>query len=321
MLGITELTYTAMISFLIVVILGPIFIPMLTKFKFGQTVRDDGPKTHLAKNGTPTMGGILMIVAILITGLTRSNVGSDMVIGLISIVGFGLVGFIDDFIIIKKRRSLGLKAWQKIVLQFALALYIAYYQYTKSPSATQLIIPFTDAVINLGLFYVPMMTFIIVGIVNAVNLTDGLDGLASGVTLIVATFFMLLASSVTVNTDIAVLAAATVGACLGFLGFNSYPAKIFMGDTGSMALGGAVVAFSILTNSILLIPLVGGIYFAEAVSVILQVGSFKLRGKRIFKMAPIHHHFEQCGWPETRVVFVFWITTVVLAWIGIIAIF
>jgi len=321
MLGITELTYTALISFLIVVILGPIFIPMLTKFKFGQTVRDDGPKTHLAKNGTPTMGGILMIVAILITGLTRSNVGSDMVIGLISIVGFGLVGFIDDFIIIKKRRSLGLKAWQKIVLQFALALYIAYYQYTKSPSATQLIIPFTDAVINLGLFYVPMMTFIIVGIVNAVNLTDGLDGLASGVTLIVATFFMLLASSVTVNTDIAVLAASTVGACLGFLGFNSYPAKIFMGDTGSMALGGAVVAFSILTNSILLIPLVGGIYFAEAVSVILQVGSFKLRGKRIFKMAPIHHHFEQCGWPETRVVFVFWITTVVLAWIGIIAIF
>lgn len=321
MLGITELTYTALISFLIVVILGPIFLPMLTKFKFGQTVRDDGPKTHLAKNGTPTMGGILMIVAILITGLTRSKVGSDMVVGLMSIVGFGLVGFIDDFIIIKKRRSLGLRAWQKIVLQFALALYISYYQYTSAASAPQLIIPFTDAVINLGALYIPIMTFIIVGIVNAVNLTDGLDGLASGVTLIVATFFMLLASTVTVNTDVAVLAAATVGGCLGFLGFNSYPAKVFMGDTGSMALGGAVVAFSVLTNSILLIPLVGGIYFAEAISVILQVGSFKLRGKRIFKMAPIHHHFEQCGWPETRVVFVFWITTVVLAWIGIIAIF
>ncbi|MCR8745356.1 phospho-N-acetylmuramoyl-pentapeptide-transferase [Romboutsia lituseburensis] len=321
MLGITELTYTSMISFLIVVILGPIFIPMLTKFKFGQTVRDDGPKTHLAKNGTPTMGGILMIVAILVTGLTRSKVGPDMMVGLISIVGFGLVGFIDDFIIIKKRRSLGLKPWQKIVLQFALALYISYYQYTSSPSASQLVIPFTDAVINLGTLYVPIMTFIIVGIVNAVNLTDGLDGLASGVTLIVSTFFMLLASSVTVNPDVAVLAAATVGACLGFLGFNSYPAKIFMGDTGSMALGGAVVAFSVLTNSILLIPLVGGIYFAEAISVILQVGSFKLRKKRIFKMAPIHHHFEQCGWPETRVVFIFWITTVILAWIGIIAIF
>lgn len=321
MLGITELTYTALISFLIVVILGPIFIPMLTKFKFGQTVRDDGPQTHLAKNGTPTMGGILMIVAILITGLTRSKISNDMIVGLIAIVGFGLVGFLDDFIIIKMKRSLGLKPWQKIVLQFALAIYISYYQYTTSPSATQLIIPFTDAVINLGVLYIPIMTFIIIGIVNAVNLTDGLDGLASGVTLIVATFFMLFAQTVAVNTDVAVLAAATVGACLGFLGFNSYPAKIFMGDTGSMALGGAVAAFAVLTNSILLIPLVGGIYFAEAISVILQVASFKIRKKRIFKMAPIHHHFEQCGWPETRVVFVFWIITVVLAWISIIAVF
>ena len=321
MLGIKELTYTAFISFLIVIILGPIFIPMLTKFKFGQTVRDDGPQTHLAKNGTPTMGGVLMIVAILITGLTRSKVGQDMMIGLISIAGFGLIGFLDDFIIIKKRRSLGLKPWQKIVLQLALALYVSYYQYTASASAPQLMIPFTDIAINIGPLYIPIMTFIIIGIVNAVNLTDGLDGLASGVTLIVSAFFMLLASAVTVNTDVAILAAATVGACLGFLGFNSFPARIFMGDTGSMALGGAVAAFAVLTNSILIIPLVGGIYFAEAISVILQVGSYKLRKKRIFKMAPIHHHFEQCGWPETRVVFTFWIITVVLAWLGIIAIF
>ena len=303
MLGITELTYTSLISFLIVVILGPIFIPMLTKFKFGQTVRDDGPKTHLAKNGTPTMGGILMIVAILITGLTRSKVGPDMVIGLICIFGFGLIGFIDDFIIIKKRRSLGLKPWQKIVMQFGLALYVANYQYTVSASAPQLMVPFTDIAINLGPLYVPIMIFVIVGTVNAVNLTDGLDGLASGITLIVSTFFMLLASySGVANTEVAVLAAATIGACLGFLGFNAYPARIFMGDTGSMAL-------------------VGGIYFAEAISVILQVASFKLTGKRIFKMAPIHHHFEQCGWPETKVVFTFWIVTIVLAWIGIIAIF
>ena len=322
MLGITELTYTALISFLIVVILGPIFIPMLTKFKFGQTVRDDGPKTHLAKNGTPTMGGILMIVAILITGLTRSKVGPDMVIGLICIFGFGLIGFIDDFIIIKKKRSLGLKPWQKMVMQFALALYVANYQYTASASAPQLMVPFTDISINLGPLYVPIMVFVIVGTVNAVNLTDGLDGLASGITLIVSTFFMLLASySGIANTEVAVLAAATIGACLGFLGFNAYPARIFMGDTGSMALGGAVVAFAILTNSVLLIPLVGGIYFAEAISVILQVGSYKLRKKRIFKMAPIHHHFEQCGWPETKVIFVFWITTILLAWIGIIAVF
>ena len=320
MLGITELTYTAMISFLIVIILGPIFIPMLTKFKFGQTVRDDGPQTHLQKNGTPTMGGVLIIIAILITGLTRSNVSSDMVIGLLCVVGFGFVGFVDDFIIIKMKRSLGLKPWQKIVMQFALALYVSYYQYSSSPSATQLIIPFTDAVINLGPFYIPVMTFMIVGIVNAVNLTDGLDGLASGVTVIVAGFFMIFATSIS-NTDVAVLAAATVGACIGFLGFNAYPAKIFMGDTGSMALGGAVTAFAILTNSMMVFVLVGGIYFAEALSVMLQVGYYKLTKKRIFKMAPIHHHFEQCGWPETKVVFTFWIVTMVLAWIGIIAVF
>ena len=321
MLGITELTYTAIISFLIVIILGPIFIPMLSKFKFSQTVRDDGPQTHLAKNGTPTMGGIIMILAILITGLTRSRVSSDMAIGLLCITGFGFVGFLDDFIKIKMKRSLGLKAYQKIILQVALAFYIAYYQYTSSPGATQLIIPFTDMFINLGVLYIPIMMFVIIGTVNAVNLTDGLDGLASGITLVVSAFFMLFAVTISGNTEVAVLAAATVGACLGFLGFNSYPAKVFMGDTGSMGLGGAVVAFAVLTNSALLIPIVGGIYFAEAISVILQVGSFKMTGKRIFKMAPIHHHFEQCGWPETRVVFVFWIVTVILAWIGIISVF
>ena len=320
MLEITQLTYTAIIGFLIVVILGPIFIPMLTKFKFGQTVRDDGPQTHLQKNGTPTMGGVIMIIAILITGLTRAKISQGLIVGLICIVGFGFVGFLDDFIKIKMKRSLGLKAYQKIILQFALALFVSYYQYSASPSATQMMVPFTDIVINLGPLYVPIMMFVIIGTVNAVNLTDGLDGLASGVTLIVSIFFMMLAISVG-NSDVGILAAATGGACLGFLGFNSYPAKVFMGDTGSMALGGAVVAFAVLTNSVLLIPIVGGIYFAEAISVIIQVASFKLTGKRVFKMAPIHHHFEQCGWPETRVVFVFWITTVVLAWIGIIAVF
>ena len=320
MLEITQLTYTAIIGFLIVVILGPIFIPMLTKFKFGQTVRDDGPQTHLQKNGTPTMGGVIMIIAILITGLTRAKIDKDLLVGLICITGFGLVGFLDDFIKIKMKRSLGLKAYQKIILQFALALFVSYYQYSASPSATQMMVPFTDIVINLGPLYVPIMMFVIIGTVNAVNLTDGLDGLASGVTLIVSIFFMMLAISVG-NSDVGILAAATGGACLGFLGFNSYPAKVFMGDTGSMALGGAVVAFAVLTNSVLFIPIVGGIYFVEAISVIIQVASFKLTGKRVFKMAPIHHHFEQCGWPETRVVFVFWITTVVLAWIGIIAVF
>ena len=321
MLGITELTYTAMIGFLIVIILGPIFILMLARFKFGQTVRDEGPQSHLAKNGTPTMGGIMMIVAILITGLTRAHISQSIIVGLICIVGFGFVGFLDDFIKIKMKRSLGLKAYQKIILQFALALYVAYYQYSASPSATQLMIPFTDHVINLGIMYIPFMMIFIIGTVNAVNLTDGLDGLASGVTLIVSTFFMIFAVSLS-NSDVAILAAATAGACLGFLAFNSYPAKVFMGDTGSMALGGAVVAFATLTNSPLLIIIVGFIYLAEALSVMLQVSYFKLtHGKRIFKMAPLHHHFEQCGWPETRVVFIFWIATVVLCWIGVLAVF
>ena len=281
MLGITQLTYTAIIAFLIVVILGPIFIPMLAKFKFGQTVRDDGPQTHLQKNGTPTMGGVIMIIAILITGLTRAKIDKDLLVGLICITGFGFVGFLDDFIKIKMKRSLGLKAYQKIILQFALALFVAYYQYSASPSATQIMVPFTDYVINLGPLYVPIMMFIIIGTVNAVNLTDGLDGLASGVTLVVSAFFMILATTVG-NSDVAILAAATGGACLGFLGFNSYPAKVFMGDTGSMALGGAVVSFAVLTNSVLLIPIVGGIYFAEAISVIIQVLSFKLTGDQFW---------------------------------------
>ncbi len=321
MLGIRELTFTAMIGFLIVIILGPIFIPMLARFKFGQTVRDEGPQSHLAKNGTPTMGGVMMIVAILITGLTRATISKGLIVGLICIVGFGFVGFLDDFIKIKMKRSLGLKAYQKIILQFALALYIAYYQYSASPSATQLVIPFTNHIINLGIWYIPFMMIFIIGTVNAVNLTDGLDGLASGVTLIVSCFFVLFAVSIS-NSDVAILAAATAGACLGFLGFNSYPAKVFMGDTGSMALGGAVVAFATLTNSPLLIVIVGFIYLAEALSVMIQVTYFKLtNGKRIFKMAPLHHHFEQCGWPETRVVFIFWIATVVLCWIGVLAVF
>ena len=321
MLGIRELTFTAMIGFLIVIILGPIFIPMLARFKFGQTVRDEGPQSHLAKNGTPTMGGVMMIVAILITGLTRATISKGLIVGLICIVGFGFVGFLDDFIKIKMKRSLGLKAYQKIILQFALALYIAYYQYSASPSATQLVIPFTNHIINLGIWYIPFMMIFIIGTVNAVNLTDGLDGLASGVTLIVSCFFVLFAVSIS-NSDVAILAAATAGACLGFLGFNAYPARIFMGDTGSMALGGAVVAFATLTNSPLIIIIVGFIYLAEALSVMIQVTYFKLtNGKRIFKMAPLHHHFEQCGWPETRVVFVFWIVTVVLCWIGVLAVF
>ena len=316
MLGITELTYTSLISFLIVVILGPIFIPMLTKFKFGQTVRDDGPKTHLAKNGTPTMGGILMIVAILITGLTRSKVGPDMVIGLICIFGFGLIGFIDDFIIIKKRRSLGLKPWQKIVMQFGLALYVANYQYTVSASAPQLMVPFTDIAINLGPLYVPIMIFVIVGTVNAVNLTDGVDGLSTSVTTIIISCLVVIASKLGI-TEIITFGSIVCGANLAFLMFNLNPAKVFMGDTGSLLLGGIIASMSLYMKIPLLLLVIALIPVLETLSVILQVAYFKKTGHRMFKMAPLHHHFELSGWRENKVVSVFSLITLILCVIGL----
>lgn len=321
MLDIKGLTFTAIYAYMVVAILGPAFIPMLRRFKFGQTVREEGPQSHFSKNGTPTMGGILIILGIVIATLLSAKVNSDIIIGLLCIVGFGLIGFVDDFIIIKKKQNLGLNPKQKIIMQFVLAAIVAIYQYTTSTQAALIQIPFTDIIINIGLAYIPLMIFVIVGTVNAVNLTDGLDGLASGVTLIVSVFFLVFAQMIVNSTEVSILAAATAGACIGFLLFNSFPARIFMGDTGSMALGGAVVAFAILTNSVLLIPIVGGIYFLEAISVIIQVLGYKLKKKRIFKMAPIHHHFEQCGWPETKVVSSFWIVTIVLVWVGFIAVF
>lgn len=317
-MDIKQVAITMLMAFVIVVVIGPIFLPILHKFKFGQTVRDDGPQTHLAKNGTPTMGGIMFIIGITITVILRTGgLDSQVGVGLVCMLGFGLVGFLDDFIKIKMKRSLGLKAWQKIAFQFAVSLYVSYYQYTAAGS--KIMIPFTDGYLDLGIMYVPIMMFIIIGTVNAVNLTDGLDGLASGITAITSTFFVVFAIFVANNPDVTTFAAATVGACVGFLVFNVNPAKVFMGDTGSMALGGAFVSFAILTNSVLLIPIVGGIYFAEALSVIIQVTYYRKTGKRIFKMAPLHHHYEQCGWPETKVVFIFWIVSILLAWIGVVA--
>ena len=312
MLGITQLTYTAIIAFLIVVILGPIFIPMLAKFKFGQTVRDDGPQTHLQKNGTPTMGGIIMIIAILITGLTRAKVDKDLLVGLICITGFGLVGFLDDFIKIKMKRSLGLKAYQKIVLQFALALFVAYYQYSASPSATQIMVPFTDYVINLGPLYVPIMMFIIIGTVNAVNLTDGLDGLVAGLAIISFLTYSFI-SYIQHQYCILLICLALSGALLGFLFFNHKPAKIFMGDVGSLSLGGTLAVISLLLHREFSLLFIGIIYIIETLSVILQVTYFKITGKRLFKMSPIHHHFEMLGWSEWQIDIVFWLISIIFS--------
>ncbi|CAK7010805.1 MAG: Phospho-N-acetylmuramoyl-pentapeptide-transferase [Peptostreptococcus russellii] len=321
MLGFKDLTLTAIIAFVLVMVMGPVLIPFLHKFKFGQTVRDDGPQSHLKKNGTPTMGGVMMMLAILIATLIRADLSTEIFMALLCMLGFGMVGFIDDFVKIKMTRSLGLTAKQKIVLQVILALVISIYKYKAIGSGIQFIVPFSQAGINIGIAYVPVMLVVILGTVNAVNLTDGLDGLASGITAIVSTFFMVFALMIANNMGMSQMAAATLGACIGFMWFNVNPAKVFMGDTGSMALGGAVTAFAIFTNSVLIIPIVGGIYFAEALSVIIQVLYFKKTKKRIFKMAPLHHHYEQCGWPETKVVFIFWIVSIVLAWIGVVAMF
>ena len=321
MIGFRSIAITVLMSYILVMVMGPFLIPVLHKMKFGQTVRDDGPQSHLKKNGTPTMGGVMFMVAITAITLLRVGINANVLMALLCMLGFGLIGMMDDLVKIKMTRSLGLTAKQKILLQVILAFAVSYYQYKVVGDGSQFIVPFVQAEINIGIAYIPFMMIVVLGTVNAVNLTDGLDGLASGITAIVALFFTIFAFIVVQNVEISQFAAATLGACIGFMWFNVNPAKVFMGDTGSMALGGAVTAFALFTNSALLIPIVGGIYFAEALSVIIQVLYFKKTRKRVFKMAPLHHHYEQCGWPETKVVFIFWLVAALLAIIGVVAMF
>ncbi|NLC43706.1 MAG: phospho-N-acetylmuramoyl-pentapeptide-transferase [Clostridiales bacterium] len=326
--------FIVIISFLATLLLGIILIPWLKKLKFGQQVRDDGPKTHLKKTGTPTMGGIIFIFPLILVSLleTRGS-GEFVIVAVLSTLGFALIGFLDDYIKVVKKRSLGLRAYQKIISQLVIAVVLAFYAYLNPYIGSSVIVPFIGAEWDLGVFYIPIATFIIIGTVNSVNLTDGLDGLCSGVTLVItATLSIILTFSAKLANeeslgwlaenyqDLIVFSAALTGALLGFLRYNAHPAQVFMGDTGSLGLGGAISALSILLRIPLWIPIFGGIYLAEAVSVILQVGSFKLRGKRIFKMAPIHHHFELKGMPETRVVSMFMIATVFLCLITLLSI-
>lgn len=319
--GSTQIIRVITVSFLITLFLGPVVIPMLKRLKVGQSIREEGPKSHYSKSGTPTMGGVLIILGIIISIATSGIYSKEIGAVIFFILGFGIIGFLDDYIKVVLKRNLGLKAYQKIIGQFIFAILLAFYGSRYSICKTMLVIPFMNGYIDLGIFYIPFTTFVILGIVNAVNLTDGLDGLNTGVTLIVMAAFSLIANSLVVENEmyegIAIVSAAVAGSCLGFLKHNAHPAKVFMGDTGSLALGGAVSSVAVLTSLILVIPFIGGIYFAEALSVIIQVLHFKRTGKRIFKMAPLHHHFEMCGWKETKVVGVFWIVTVLLAFIGI----
>ncbi|MCD7854312.1 MAG: phospho-N-acetylmuramoyl-pentapeptide-transferase [Clostridiales bacterium] len=315
----TAAVYSILISFVFNVILCPVVIPLLRRLKFGQNVRDDGPETHLVKAGTPTMGGIMILLSLLLSSLFFIKGNSDGVIVLFMTLGYGIIGFIDDYIKVVKKRSLGLRAWQKIVLQLVVTGIFIYYIYNYTDIGTAVYVPFMKGFeIDLGVLFIPFVIFAVLGTVNAVNLTDGLDGLASGVTVLVTLFFMF--AALKLSSGVLPIAGAAAGSLLGFLLFNSYPAKVFMGDTGSLALGGFLAAVAVLFKMPLFLIVVGIIYVLEALSVILQVGYFKLtHGKRIFKMAPLHHHFEKCGWNETKVVAVFYIITSIAVLVGFLA--
>ena len=313
---INETILAIIIAFAISAILCPVVIPFLHRLKFGQQVREDGPQAHLKKQGTPTMGGLVILTSIVITSLFYMKDYPKVIPVLFMTVGFGIVGFLDDYIKIVMKRSEGLNPKQKLAGQFVITGIFAYYLMTSDEVGTSLLVPFTGGFdgglyLSLGILFVPFLFFVVLGTDNGVNFTDGLDGLCTSVTILVATFMTIVALGE--ESGISPITGAVVGSLLGFLLFNVYPAKVFMGDTGSLALGGFVAASAFMMQMPLFIPIIGPIYLAEVLSVILQVSYFKAtHGKRIFKMAPIHHHFELCGWSETRVVAVFSITTAIL---------
>lgn len=302
-----------LISFIISVVITKVEIPVL-KRKAGQNIREDGPQSHLSKAGTPSMGGIAIIIAASLTTIGAAVIGKIDGLGcaliLLVFVGFGLIGFFDDYLKVIKKNNLGLRAYQKFGLQTILSVILAVYLANYTEGSTSVYIPFADIYVNFGIWYIPFVVFVVLAMTNAVNLTDGLDGLASGVTAFISLFFAVAGFTYGIVTG-AYFCSAMCGACLGFLVFNRNPAKVFMGDTGSLALGGGLAAAAILMKLELLLPIVGLLYVIEALSVVLQVGYFKISGgKRIFKMAPIHHHFEKCGFSEVQVVAGFWIFAV-----------
>lgn len=313
-----EIVIPVIIAFAISALLGPVVIPFLRKLKVGQTERKE-LESHLKKNGTPTMVGIMILASIIITSLFYVKDYPKIIPILFMTVGFGVIGFLDDYLKVVLRRSDGLLAWQKMILQIIVTGVFAVYMVKYSGVALTMLIPFSGGkYLDLGWLAIPVLFFAVVGTVNGTNFTDGLDGLASSVTIMVATFFSVVA--IGTNAGIAPITCAVVGALLGFLLFNVYPASVFMGDTGSLALGGFVVSTAYMMQMPLFILIVGLIYLVEVLSVIIQVTYFKKTGgKRIFRMAPIHHHFELGGWSETRVVAVFSITTAILCLIALLA--
>lgn len=288
-----------------VLLTGPFFIPELHKLKFGQSIREEGPASHQAKSGTPTMGGIMIIFGITIATLVAAPFSTEILLALFIMLGHFVLGFLDDYIKVVKKRNLGLKAKQKMLGQIIIAVVTMVIGTRMLGIDTTIWLPVLDSHINIGVGYYALVLFVMVGTSNAVNLTDGLDGLASGTVAIAASSYAVVCTLLG-HSDLAIFATAMAAACVGFLRFNAHPAKVFMGDTGSLALGGAMAALGILTHTEVLLALIGLVFVCEALSVIIQVASFKSTGKRVFRMSPIHHHFELGGWSEWKVVFVFW---------------
>ncbi|MEH7122958.1 phospho-N-acetylmuramoyl-pentapeptide-transferase [Bacillus sp. JJ1532] len=311
--------FTIIMSFLVTVLLSPIFIPFLRRLKFGQSIREEGPQSHLKKSGTPTMGGIMILLSIAITTIVMTGKFSEPTVKtyllLLVTLGFGLLGFLDDFIKVALKRNLGLTSIQKLLGQIIISI-IFYFVFQQNDFSTVIHIPLTNLSFDLGWMYVFFIIFWLVGFSNAVNLTDGLDGLLSGTAAIAFGAFAVLAWSLS-QFEIAIFSVAVAGAVLGFLVFNAHPAKVFMGDTGSLALGGAIATIAILTKLEIILLIIGGVFVIETLSVILQVISFKTTGKRIFKMSPLHHHYELIGWSEWRVVVTFWAVGLLCAILGI----
>lgn len=324
-----RLIWTVLISFLAAIALGPIFIPWLKRMKFGQNVYELGPESHKKKQGVPTMGGIIFLVPMVVVPLIMAQGDSrwgHLPVAVLATLGFGLIGFVDDFIKIKKKRSLGLTPMQKIVPQVVLSIAFSVWAYTEPSIGSKWIVPFTTFEWDLGIWYIPMMVFVMVATVNSANLLDGLDGLLSGCALIdfitMALVLMLLAVTGTPDagnmTNLMIFCGAAAGALLGFLRFNSYPAGVFMGDVGSFAIGGALVAVTTLTKLSLLIPIIALAMVASSLSDIIQISYFKAtHGKRVFKMAPLHHHFELSGMAETRIVSMYMIVTALLCMVAL----
>ncbi len=308
-------------TFILALIAGPIIIPLLRRLKFGQTVREDGPSTHLKKMGIPTIGGLIFIIPIILTTLFFAPAYPGIVPLLLVAVGFGVIGFVDDMIKVLKKNSDGLSPRQKSFGQIFISAVFAFYVAFDPKLGTGMILPFLgmDAVVEMPVWlFIPLIIIVMYLITNSVNMTDGVDGLAAGVTLIVTVFFTIVAMFRPEWDYVTLICSITAGGCLGFLVFNIHPAKVIMGDTGSLALGGVVGAAAVVMKMPWILLVVGGIYAVESLSVFIQVTSFKMRGKRIFKMAPIHHHFELSGWKETKVVGVFWSITIVLCIVGFI---